>query len=144
MKRDKTTITWTDGRGREIRREVNLTLDVRDFKGRAGMPWLIMAANSHLSLNDLLEVMRAYGYERTRSWVSRRRWIFLPADHVHNTARVNADGQDARAFRIMSENPRASARELARILERRGIRRGKDWVIKHRGAPTNRVSELAQ
>lgn len=140
---EKTTFTWTDWQGREISREVNLTLDVRDFKGRAGMPWLIMAANVHLSINDLLEVMRAFGYERTRSWVSRRRWIFFPADYVRNTARVNADGQDARASRIMAENPRASARELARILKKMGIRRGKDWVLRHR-VQQHRVAAVAQ
>lgn len=52
-------------------------IDAREFKGRAGMPWLIMAANVNLSINDLLDVMAHYGYERTRSWVSRRRWISL-------------------------------------------------------------------
>jgi hypothetical protein len=130
---DKTTFTWVDWSGKEQRREVNLTLDVRDFKGRAGMPWLIMACNTHLSINDLLLVMASYGYERTRSWVSRRRWIFFDADYVRNAGGVrNSDGQEARAYRIMDEHPHVSARELARILRKHGIRRGKDWVLKHR------------
>ena len=130
---EKATLTWTDWQGREISREVNLTLDIRDFKGRAGMPWLIMAANVHLSINDLLRVMAAYGYERTRSWVSRRRWIFFDANYVRTAgAPRNADGQEARAYRIMGEHPRVSARELARILRKNGIRRGKDWVLRHR------------
>lgn len=97
------------------------------------MPWLIMAANVQLSINDLLEVMAAYGYERTRSWVSRRRWIFFAADYVRNAGRGrDADGQEARAFRIMDEHPHVSAREMARILRERGIRRSKDWVLKNR------------
>jgi hypothetical protein len=126
-------LSWIDGRGKEVAREVNLTLDIRDFKGRAGMPWLIMAANVHLSVNELLEVMAAYGYERTRSWVSRRRWIFSDADHVRGPgAARNADGQDARAYLIMGQHPHVSARELVRLLRESGIKRGKDWVLKHR------------
>ena len=78
--------------------------------------------------------MAAYGYERTRSWVSRRRWIFFDADYVRNTGGgvSNADGQEARAYRIMDQHPHVSARELARILRKAGIRRGKDWVLRHR------------
>jgi hypothetical protein len=97
------------------------------------MPWLIMAANLHLSLNELLEVMEAFGYERTRSWIQRRRWIFYDADFVRGVGGVsNADGQQARAYKIMDEHPYVSARELVRILRKRGIKRGKDWVLKHR------------
>ena len=133
MPPDKTTLAWTDWRGQEVTREVNLTLDIRDFKGRAGMPWLIMAANIHLSINDLVVVMASYGYQRTRSWVSRRRWIFFDPDYVRNAGgQRNADGQEARAYRIMDEHSRVSARELARILRKSGIRRGKDWVLKNR------------
>ena len=119
------------GNGKKIR--YRLDINAGDFKGRAGMPWLIMAANVHLSITELLEVMAVYGYERTRSWVSRRRWIFFDADYVRNVGRVrNADGQEARAQRIMEQHPHVSARELARILRENGIQRGKDWVLKHR------------
>jgi len=117
--------------GRKIRYRVDI--DAREFKGRAGMPWLIMAANVHLSINELLEVMAAYGYERTRSWVSRSRWIFFDANYVRNAGGVrNADGQEARAYRIMEQHPHVSARELVWILHRRGIKRGRTWVMKHR------------
>ena len=110
-----------------------LDIDAADFEGRAGMPWLIMAANVHLSITELLEVMAVYGYERTRSWVSRRRWIFFDANHVRNAGRTrNEDGQEDRAQRIMDEHPHVSARELARILRENGIKRGKDWVLKNR------------
>jgi hypothetical protein len=108
-------------------------IDAREFKGRAGMPWLIMAANVHLSITELLEVMAAYGYERTRSWVSRRRWIFVDANYVRSCGVArNADGQEDRAYRMMAKHPHVSARELARILRQNGIKRGKDWVLKNR------------
>ena len=85
-----------------------------------------MAANVHLSINELLEVMEAYGYYRTRSWVSRRRWIFFDPDYVRNAGRVrNADGQEERAYQIMDKHPQVSARELTRILRKHGIQRGK-------------------
>src|SRR5258708_4754758 len=117
--------------GKKIKYRVDI--DAREFKGRAGMPWLIMAANTDLSLNELLEVMAVYGYERTRSWVSRRRWIFFDADYVRNAGGVrDADGQAARAFRIMEQHPHVSARELARILRESGVKRGRDWVLKNR------------
>lgn len=115
-------------------------IDIRDFKGRAGMPWLIMAANVDLSITELLDVMAAYGYERTRSWVSRRRWIFFDAGYVRSLgAARNADGQAERAQRIMTQHPHASARELSRILREKGIRRGKDWVLKNRVCPSTNV-----
>ena len=136
VKREKTTFTTLGCRAgvvRKINHEINLSLDVRDFKGRAGMPWLIMAANPHLSINDLLAAMAAFGYERTRSWVSRRRWIFLDPADVRTAGGVrNADGQEARAYRIMGQHPHVSARELTRILRKSGIQRGKDWVLKNR------------
>jgi hypothetical protein len=118
--------------GKKIQYRVDI--DARQFQGRAGMPWLIMAANVNLSINDLLEVMAAYGYERTRGWVSRRRWIFFDTDSVRNAGGGvrNADGQEARAFRIMDQHPRVSACELARILRKSGIQRGKTWILKNR------------
>jgi hypothetical protein len=119
------------GLGKKIR--YRLDINAGDFKGRAGMPWLIMAANLHLSINELLEVMEAYGYGRTRSWVSRRRWLFFDADYVRNAGGVrNADGQEERAYQIMDKHTRVSARELTRVLQKSGIKRSKDWVLKNR------------
>jgi hypothetical protein len=116
--------------GKKIKYRVNF--DAREFKGRAGMPWIIMA-NVNLSINQLLDVMSHYGYERTRSWVSRRRWVFFDPAYVSQSGRTaDADGQQARAYRIMDQHPHASARELARILRKAGIKRSKDWVLKHR------------
>lgn len=128
-------IEWLEVDSPALRKKIRYRadIDIREFKGRAGMPWLIMAANVHLSINELLAVMAAHGYERTRSWVSRRRWIFFDAGYVRSAGVVrNADGQEERAHRIMAEHPRVSARELARILSKKGIKRGKDWVLKNR------------
>ncbi len=73
------------------------------------------------------------GIERTRSWVPASPVDFFDANYVRNAGGVrNADGQEARAYRIMDEHRRVSARELARILRENGIKRGKDWVLKHR------------
>lgn len=119
----------TLGKKIQYRTDINIC----DFVGRAGMPWLIMAANVNLSITELLDVMAAHGYERTRSWVSRRRWIFFSADYVRKAGRVrNGDGQEERAHRIMRQHPHVSAREMARILRESGIKRGKDWVLKNR------------
>jgi hypothetical protein len=107
--------------------------NIRDFVGRAGLPWLIMAANVNLSINELLTVMAHYDVVRTRSWVSRRRWIFFDAGYVRSSgASADADGQQARAYRIMEQHPKISARDMVRILSDNGIKRGRDWVLKHR------------
>jgi hypothetical protein len=129
------TPIWLECDSPKLRKtiEYRVDIDAREFEGRAGMPWLIMAANPGLSITELLDVMAAHGYERTRSWVSRRRWIFLDANYVRSTGGVrDRDGQEARAFRIMDEHPHVSARELVRILKDGGVKRGKDWVLKNR------------
>lgn len=118
--------------GKKIRYQVAIP-DIRQYKGRAGLPWLIMAANVNLSINDLLVVMAHYGVVRTRSWVSRRRWIFFDAGYVRSSgASADADGQQARAYRIMEQHPKISARDMVRVLSDNGIKRGRDWVLKHR------------
>ncbi len=81
--------------------EYRVDIDAREFKGRAGMPWLIMAANVNLSITQLLEVMAHYGVYRTRSWVDRRRWMFFDAAYVRQSgATADADGQQSRAYQI--------------------------------------------
>jgi hypothetical protein len=126
---------WLECDSPRLRKTIKYRVDIdaREHEGRAGMPWLIMAANTGLSITELLEVMAANGYERTRSWVSRRRWIFFDVNYVRSAGGVrDKDGQEARAFRIMDEHPHVSARELARILRESGVKRSKDWVLKNR------------
>jgi hypothetical protein len=134
---DKGTMTWEDGHGRKVTREVRLTIDVRDFEGLAGYPWLVMAANPLLSGPDILRFLELkadeglVGVERNRSWIARRRWMFQRNDNLPGT-RPNADGKDARALTIMEEHPTLSARKLSQLLKENGISRGKDWVQKNR------------
>lgn len=130
------TISWEDLRGREQVREINYTLDVRDFQGTRGYPWLLIAANRHLSADVLRLLLLTAGekYERSRSWIARKkRYLFKDPDTLDSPgARPNADGKDALAIQIMRENRTISARALSRLLSKHGIRRGKDWVLVHR------------
>jgi hypothetical protein len=129
--------TWTltlepDRYGREQVRTVNLTIDIRDFKDKAVFPWLLMAANPHLSMRDIQAVLANVGeqHERPLGWLSRRRWMI----HGKGTrgARANADGQDERARAIMAENPKLSNRQTAWLLRENGISRGPEWVRQNR------------
>jgi hypothetical protein len=132
--------TWTltldepDRYGREQVRVVNLTIDIRDFKDRAGFAWLVMAANPHLSVREIQEVLANIGeqHERPVGWISRRRWMFHGKGK--SGGRRNADGQAARARKIMDENPNLSTRQLARLLRDNGINRSPEWVRKNRVA----------
>lgn len=130
--------TWTltlgepDRYGREQTRTVNLTIDIRDFKDRAGFAYLVMAANPHLSVRDTQEVLAAVGekHERPIGWISRRRWLF------HGTGKTgpkrNADGKDEKARKIMKANPRLSSRQMVYLLRGNGIRRSREWVRRNR------------
>ena len=130
--------TWTltldepDRYGREQVRTVNLTIDIRDFKDKAGFAWLVMAANPHLSVRDIQEVLANVGeqHERPRGWISRRRWIFHGSQKPGT--RRNADGLDEKARKIMAENPHLSNRQIVHVLRENGIRRSREWVRKNR------------
>lgn len=121
--------------GKRQSREVNYVLDIRDYRGRAGYPWLVIAANPQLSVYALWLWLLSEGgkNERGESWIKRRRWLFQDPNVAKGTGgQANADGKDGRAVKIMRENPTMSARNLVRLLKENGIRRGKDWVLKHK------------
>lgn len=130
--------TWTltldkpDRYGREQTRTVNLTIDIRDFKERAGFAWLVMAANPHLSVSDIQEVLSNVGEEHTRpvGWISRRIWVFRGKKKAG--ANSNVDGLNESAFKIMAENPRLSSRQMAQLLRKNGIPRSAEWVRQNR------------
>ena len=126
------TLGEPDRYGREQTRIVNLTIDIRDFKDKAGYPWLLMAANPQLSVRDTQEVLAAVGeqHERPVGWISRRRWLFHGKGKTG--AKQNADGLDEKAFKIMAENPRASNRQMVYILRKHRIRRSREWVRRNR------------
>lgn len=128
-------ISWKDWDEKEHSREVNYVIDIRDYKGRPGFPWLVIAANPHLSVNVLWRWLTSEGknYERSESWINRRRWLFQDPEKATSTGRQpNADGRDGRAIAIMQENPTLSARAMSRLLKEHGIRRDKNWVLRHR------------
>jgi len=122
-------LNFVDGRGREQCRSIRYVVDVRDFEDTPGQAHLVIAANRHLSVGDLVRLLRTFGIERSRSWVQRRRWMYQDPDTVNRSGgKPNADGKDERAIEIMLDNPRLSARQLVRLLAENGIKRGKDWV----------------
>ena len=136
-RRDSDMLTFENYSGRMVRREVKQTLDVRDYLGMPGYPWLVIAANPHLSLFDL--VMYLYhqnkttpGVERPKSWIHRRRWLFRPPTDRAQYPVHDPDRQHARALRVMAEHPTLSVRNLTKLLQEHGIVRGREWVRQHR------------
>jgi hypothetical protein len=129
---DKITMTWKDGRGKEQVREVNQIIDVRDFVGTPGYALLLVAANTALSVGDILRFFWQSDVGRSRSWISRRRWMFQQPDAVNAVAKANRDGNETRAVAIMCNNPTLSVRQLVHELKERGITRGREWVRMHR------------
>ena len=134
MAKWKLALDKPDRYGRKQVRTVNLTIDIRDFRDRAGFAWLVIAANPHLSSHDIREVLLAVGdqHNRPHGWVSRHRWLF----HGNGAPgrKANVDGLDARAHKIMGENPSLSARKLAQLLRKKGIIRSAEWVRENRVA----------
>jgi hypothetical protein len=129
----KEIMRYTDGNGREVVREINYTIDIRDHKRTPGFALLFVAANTHLSVSDLCRWLRGQGphHERGRNWLDRRRWLFQPSD-VSNPGMSNRDGRDAEALAIMREYSTDSLRFVVARLKERGIKRGKDWVRRNR------------
>jgi hypothetical protein len=122
----------TNWRGKEETRELSYTLDIRDHRGEPGWALLAIAANTHLSVGDLLSLLELGGVGRSRSWVARRRWLFQQPGAVNATSPPNRDGKDAWARKIMSEHPSLSVRDLSVLLEEKGIVRSREWVRRHR------------
>jgi hypothetical protein len=130
---EKGTISWTDWRDKEQTRPVNWTLDIRDHQGEPGWAMLAIAANTHLSVADLLRLLSTGGVERSRSWIGRRRWLFSKLDAINNPgAKPNKDGKDPLAIDVMRANPTLSVRQLVRALSEHGITRKREWVRQHR------------
>lgn len=130
---DKTCMSFTDGHGREVVREVHLVVNVEDLRGTAMYPWLVVAANPRMSAGDIerfldLQSIDTPAVFRSLSWIKRRQWMARPP----GSYRRNRDGRDEIATRIMAENPCVSIRTLVLKLKERGIKRGREWVRQHR------------
>ena len=126
-------LRWTDFRGREVRREVNETIDIRKFEGMPGYALLVLAANPHLSRFELWMWLKRRGVERSDSWIARRRWLFQ--EPKAPGAVRDADGKATEAYAIMQANPTMSLHNLARLLAEHGIKRSREWVRKNRCCP---------
>lgn len=124
---------WTDWRGKEQTRQVNLTLALEQYRGTPGHALLIIAANRHLSVSDIERLFDLEGIERSRSYIQRRRWMFQDPETVNDPgAKPNADGKDDAAIAIMRDHPTLSIRRLSWLLKQNGIHRGKTWVMHNR------------
>ena len=130
---NKETMRWKDWRGKDVVREVNQVIDIRDYLDTPGYPLLVLAANTHLSIGDIDEWITMRGFERGRSWMYKRRRLFQTFDALNSCSKPNQDGRDEQARAIMRANSTCSLRFLVRILKERGIQRGKDWVRLNRG-----------
>jgi hypothetical protein len=130
-------LRYINGRGKEERREVNETIDLRQFEGMPGYALLVLAANTHLSRWELWMWLHKHGVERSDSWIARRRWLFQ--EPKPPGVKPDADGQGKRALDIVHSNPKLSLRDLTKLLAKRGIRRSREWVRKNRCLTTNRA-----
>lgn len=135
----KTTLSWTNWRGKKKSRVINHVIDIRDFRGTPGYSMHVVAANTSLSAFDIemflgVEAREFPLVERTPSWIKRRRWLFQqPGANNRKNPPSDQDGNHARAVKIMGENPKLSVRGLSRLLKEDGIKRSPEWCRKHRG-----------
>jgi predicted aconitase len=111
---------------------VNIRADISGFTDCAVFPYLVMAANPHLSAREIQDVLQSFGERQWRSetWIRTRRWMCKPADTT--PLQPSADGLDERARRIMRDNPRMSSRKLGKLLGSSGIMRPVEWVYRSR------------
>ena len=132
---DTVTMTYVGGRCRIVERSVNMAVDARTLIGTAGYPWAILAANPHLSTAEIeLHLADAFeGAYRPPSWLQRKRWMFRPAGtKTSRGPRADIDGKAEQAVAILRLHPGVSIRALVELLAADGIKRGRDWVMRHR------------
>jgi len=127
--------TWklkaTDSHGRYVTKTVNIRVDISGFKDCAIFPYLVMAANPHLSTRDLQDVVSSFGDHQWRSetWIKTRRWM-CSVDPT--PLQPSADGLDEHARRIMRNHARLSSKKMAALLKSEGILRTPHWVYRSR------------
>lgn len=131
--KEKGTLTWKNWRGKEESRVINYTLDIRENVQAPGWALLAVAANTHLSVSEMLRLLLDLGgVERSRSWLQRRRWLFQLPGTVNDPHQTNKDGNNDRAILLMADNSTLSVRQLVWVLAKHGIKRGREWVRCHR------------
>jgi len=120
--------------GTTVPKTVRCTLDIRDYEHLAGFSWLLIAANTHLSLAELEIALRHAGpnHKRSKSWIARRRWMFVDTPKTRAGAPKNRDGHEEQVLRFMADNPKMSSRQMAGYLHKIGIARSPTWIRQHR------------
>jgi hypothetical protein len=124
--------TAPDKYGRSVTKKVTTQVDVSAFTECAIFPYLVMAANPHLSAPDIQDVLASFGAHQWRSetWIKTRRWMCNPPEDA--ALQPSTDGLDGRARHIMKEHSRWSARKLVKLLLDNGIVRPIEWVYRSR------------
>jgi hypothetical protein len=112
--------------GRNVSRLVNQIIDIREFRHCAVYPWLLMAANPHLSAPDLSEITGNASFRPAR-WINKRRWMCGETRNKGGN-RPNADGRDPLAFKLLGEFRELSLRDMVKLLKENGISRSREWV----------------
>jgi hypothetical protein len=130
MNQETETIEYRDGAGRLVTRLVNQMIDIREFTHCAVYPWLLMAANPHLSAPDISEGTASQdtgAVFRPARWINKRRWMCGETRH-QGGIRPNADGRDPLALRLLADNRELSLRDMVRLLKENSVPRGREWV----------------
>jgi hypothetical protein len=130
MIQETETLEFRDGAGRAASRVVNQIIDIRKFTHYAVYPWLLMAANPHLSAPDLSTITADQDHGevfRPARWLNKRRWMCGETRHMGGT-RPNADGRDSKAFQMLADNRGLSLRDTVRLLKKNGVSRSREWV----------------
>jgi hypothetical protein len=134
------TLTYINGRNKEVTRDINFVVDARDFKGLHGEFHLLMAANPHLSGFEMWLLLAQHDIELSDTFIYNRRKMYRAAPRGRGPD-PETNREVARAFRIMAENRTMNPRRLAKLLREKGIDVGKDWVRLHRVEARKWVSQ---
>jgi hypothetical protein len=129
----KAGITWINGHGKKVTANINLTLNIEDFRGTPGYALLALAANMDTSVPTVEKWLWLVGVEVSARYLYRRRWMLQKPKTVNKPGpKENQDGRYAQAIRIMAENRTRSVRQLVWLLKQYGITRSREWVRQHR------------
>ncbi len=131
-------MSWTNRHGKVEEREIRHVIDIRDFRSVPGYALLVVAANTHLSVADLLAFLRLEARDlprvkRSRTWIQNRRWLFQQPGTDNYKPQSDLDGKHDEACAIMAANPKLSVWRLSWLLKEHGIQRSKEWCRHHRG-----------
>ena len=130
MIQETEALEFKNGAGRKVTRLVNQLINIREFTHCAVYPWLLMAANPHLSAPDLSMITADQDHDevyRPARWLNKRRWMCGETRH-QGGGRPNADGRDPKAFELLEANRYLSLRDMVRLLKEHNIVRGREWV----------------